>query len=77
MGKRKGCRRKAVRIICSSALISHDVNRKLNSEAVSYPLTTAEVISLTNSALASNDRDTIIGLAAELDALNNLGCPLS
>ena len=29
-----------------------------------------------NAALASLDRDTMLGLAAELDAANNLGCPL-
>jgi hypothetical protein len=30
-----------------------------------------------NAALASLDRDTMINLAAELDAANNLGCPLN
>jgi len=30
-----------------------------------------------NSALASGDREVMLDLAAELDAANNLGCPLS
>jgi hypothetical protein len=33
--------------------------------------------SLITSALDSQDRDTMIALAAQLDAANNLGCPLS
>jgi hypothetical protein len=51
----------------------------LNSFTVDYPLTTAEVISMVNVALASNDRATILALAAVLDANNNGagGCPLS
>jgi hypothetical protein len=44
---------------------------------VSYPRTTASVISDVNSALASGNRDTMISLAAKLDADNNLGCPLN
>jgi hypothetical protein len=48
----------------------------LNSFAVDYPLTTAEVVSMVNDALASGDRATILALAATLDANNNLGCPL-
>jgi hypothetical protein len=43
---------------------------------VDYPLSTAEVIADVNAALASLDRDTMIDLAADLDADNNLGCPL-
>jgi uncharacterized repeat protein (TIGR01451 family) len=43
---------------------------------VSYPLTTADVISQVNTALASNNRDAMLVLAAQLDAYNNLGCPL-
>jgi hypothetical protein len=44
--------------------------------AVGYPLTQAQVISQVNSALASNDRDTMLALASTLDGDNNLGCPL-
>jgi hypothetical protein len=47
----------------------------LNSLAVDYPLTDAEVVSMVNAALASGDRATILALAAVLDANNNLGCP--
>jgi hypothetical protein len=42
---------------------------------VDFPLTTAQVIAQVNEALASNDRETMIGVAEELDILNNLGCP--
>lgn len=44
---------------------------------VEYPDTTASVIAQVNAALASLDRDTMIELAGELDAQNNLGCPIS
>ncbi|HET9210450.1 MAG TPA: DUF3344 domain-containing protein [Thermoanaerobaculia bacterium] len=43
---------------------------------VDYPLTQAQVISQVNSALASNNRDTMLSLASTLDGDNNLGCPL-
>jgi hypothetical protein len=33
-----------------------------------------EVKSLVNQALASNDRPTMLDVAAQLDAMNNLGC---
>ena len=44
---------------------------------VSYPRTTAQVIASVDAALASGNRDTMLGLAAGLDADNNLGCPLN
>jgi hypothetical protein len=44
---------------------------------VNYPRTTAEVIADVNAALASNNRSIMLNLAAELDADNNLGCPLN
>ena len=49
----------------------------LNSASgdVDYPRTTAEVIADVNAALASGSRSTILDLASELDADNNLGCP--
>jgi len=47
------------------------------STGVDYPRTTTQVISAVNAALASNDRATILDLAADLDADNNLGCTLS
>ena len=43
---------------------------------VDYPLSVAEIVARVNAALASGDRSTILALAAELDRLNNLGCPL-
>jgi hypothetical protein len=44
---------------------------------VNYPRTTAEVIADVNAALASGNRSTMLALASELDADNNLGCPLN
>jgi hypothetical protein len=43
---------------------------------VGYPRGAGEVIADVNTALASNNRDTMLALAAALDADNNLGCPL-
>jgi hypothetical protein len=40
-----------------------------------YPLTTAQVISQVNTALASGNRDTMLTLASSLDQKNNAGCP--
>jgi hypothetical protein len=42
-----------------------------------YPRTTAEILTDVNAALTSNDRDTMLALATELDGDNNLGCPLN
>jgi hypothetical protein len=44
---------------------------------LNYPRTTAQILSDVNAALSSNDRDTMLTLASQLDADNNLGCPLS
>jgi hypothetical protein len=51
----------------------------LNSSSpdVDYTMTTAQVIAAVNAALASGDRNVMITLAGELDADNNLGCPLN
>jgi hypothetical protein len=43
---------------------------------VAYPLTTAEIIDAVNTALLGT-RDDMIDLGADLDANNNLGCPLN
>ena len=43
---------------------------------VGYTMSTAEVISSVNTALASNDRETMLALKDQLDFDNNLGCPL-
>jgi len=60
-------------------LLRAAVSALLNSAHpdVDYPRTTAEVIADVNAALASNDRSTMLALAAELDADNNFGCPLN
>jgi uncharacterized repeat protein (TIGR01451 family) len=44
---------------------------------VAYPRTEAEIIADVNAALASNNRSQMLALATELDADNNLGCPLN
>jgi hypothetical protein len=44
---------------------------------VSYPRPPATVITDVNGALASQNRDAMLALAAALDADNNLGCPLN
>jgi hypothetical protein len=46
---------------------------------VDFPMSTADVISDTNAALASLDRDMMIGLGGDLDDANNGedGCPLN
>jgi hypothetical protein len=43
---------------------------------VDFSLTTAQVISAVNTALATDDRDTILDLAEDLAAANEAGCPL-
>ncbi|SDS39433.1 DUF7507 domain-containing protein [Pseudomonas oryzae] len=43
---------------------------------VDFPLTTSEVITQVNAALATKDRGTILALASTLDGYNNLGCDL-
>jgi hypothetical protein len=44
---------------------------------VAFPRSAAAVVNNVNSALASRNRDTILGLASALDDDNNLGCPLN
>ncbi len=44
---------------------------------IDYPRTTAEIIADVNAALASGSRSTMLELASELDADNNLGCPIN
>jgi hypothetical protein len=44
---------------------------------VSFPRTPAQVIGSVDAALASGNRETMLTLAAGLDADNNLGCPLN
>jgi hypothetical protein len=49
----------------------------LNSGSVNYPLSLAQIKTLVNNALASNDEDTMTDLAKILDDDNNLRCPLN
>jgi hypothetical protein len=44
---------------------------------VDYTRTTTGIIADVNAALASNNRNSMLALAGELDDDNNLGCPLS
>jgi hypothetical protein len=48
----------------------------LNSLTVNYPLSTSQVVSQVNAALASNNRNTILSLAETLDGFNSKSCPL-
>ena len=45
-------------------------------DVVEYELSRTQVINQVNTALASNDRATILNLATRLDRFNNAGCPL-
>lgn len=47
------------------------------SPGVDYPRTVADIVAAVNTACASNDRDAILALKDQLDADNNLGCPLN
>lgn len=60
-------------------LLHHAVAALLNAAhpGVDYPRTAASIIADVNAALASGSRDTMLALKDELDADNNLGCPLN
>jgi hypothetical protein len=45
--------------------------------SVAYPRTPASVLTDVNATLATQNRDTMLALAAALDADNNRGCPLN
>ncbi len=45
--------------------------------AVNYPRLASDVINDVNAALATQNRDVMLSLAAALDADNNRGCPLN
>ena len=59
-------------------LLRAAVSALLNAENanVSYPLSAASIISQVNTALASNNRGTILALATTLDGYNNLPCSI-
>ena len=46
-------------------------------ETVGYPIRRTEFVPQVNAAIQSGDRAQMLELAAHLDGLNNLGCPLN
>ncbi len=56
-------------------LLKQAVAALLNAASGFYPLTTAQVIGMVNSALATGNRSTMVTLASSLEKLNSLGCP--
>jgi hypothetical protein len=62
----------------AESLLKQAVTAVLNAShsGIAYPRTPPEVIADVNAALASNSRDTMLGLATALDHDNNQGCPL-
>jgi hypothetical protein len=46
------------------------------SSDVDYAMSSADIVSAVNAALASGSRDAILGLATQLDMENNRGCTL-
>ena len=56
-------------------LLKQAVAALLNAASGFYPLTTAQVIGMVNSALATGNRSTMVTLASSLERLNSLGCP--
>jgi hypothetical protein len=63
----------------ATILLRASVAALLNSSSpgVDYTLTTAQVIAQVNTALASNNRETMLTLATTLDQYNNRGCDLN
>ena len=64
----------AAKILARSAVAA--VLNASNS-AVDYPLTVGQVVQIVNGAFTSQDRNTMLSVASQLDDFNNLGCPLS
>ena len=56
-------------------LLKQAVAALLNAASGFYPLTTAQVIGMVDSALATGNRSTMVTLASSLEKLNSLGCP--
>ena len=58
-------------------LLRQAVAAYLNSlhPTIEFSLSSAQVVSQTNAALATLDRGTILALASDLDRRNNAGCP--
>lgn len=62
----------AARILLRAATAS-----LFNSYYLDFPLGPGDVVSATNSALASHSRAAMLSLASTLDSYNNIGCPLN
>lgn len=62
----------------SRILLRQAVASLLNSKTIPYPLSSAQVLSQVNTALATLDRTKILALAATLDGINNQNdqCPV-
>ena len=59
-------------------LLRAGVAAELNARSgMDYPMTASEITTAVNNALMSGNRSTIITLAGQLDANNNLGCSLN
>ena len=69
----------AGKVGAAETLLRAAVSALLNASSpdLDYPLTSAQVISRVNAALASNNRSTMLALAKTLDEYNNLFCPLN
>ena len=62
----------------AQTLMRAAVAAKLNalSDCVTYTLSAGDVVSQTNAALATCNRDRILAVAGQLDGFNNAGCPI-
>ena len=63
----------ATKILLRAAAAAYLNSITFGGPPTGYPFTTAEVISMTNAALAAGDRSTLLTLAGQFDAGNNLG----
>lgn len=62
----------AARILLRAAAAGY-----LNAALSGYAYTQGQLVGLVDSALGSDDRDTMLALASQIDLENNQGCPLS
>jgi len=63
----------AAQILLRAAAAAY-LNAYANPTVGNYPLTTSQITTQVNAALASGDRSTILALASTLDGYNNGGC---
>lgn len=57
------------------AAIAAELNARYSS--LGYPMTAADIVTAVNDALAGAQRPAMLTLAAHLDDMNNLNCPLN